>query len=183
MTNPTPANPPASPNAMKTFVRNALAAGVPFGFFMGLFYSDRGTGALAMGIANGVLFGCAMAWFMARQQKRSATLRAAFSTEGVVHDGAANFGAAGGWLFLTKQRLVFEPHKMNLGLGKRKELALTDIAGVRAGDGVLANKLAVETRDNQTVQFVVRNRDEWLAKFREVVAAPPPKAVARIRES
>jgi hypothetical protein len=156
---------------MKTFIRNALMTGVPFGLLMGLAYAERGTGALAMGIANGVAFGCAMAGFMAWQRKRAAKLRAAYDAEGLVHDGPANFGAAGGWLFLTKQRLVFEPHKLNLGLGKRTELAVADIAGVRAGDGALANKIAIVTTRNQTVQFVVRDRDEWLAKLPGVKAA------------
>lgn len=150
---------------MKRFFLNALKTGVPFGLCMGLFYSSRGSGAIAMGIANGVLFGCAMAGILAWQQKRSAKLRAHYEAEGLVHDGPANYGAAGGWLVLTKQRLVFEPHKLNLGLGKRAEIAVADIGGARRGDGVLPNKIAVVTHANQTFQFVVRNRDEWLAKL------------------
>ena len=147
------------------FLLDALKTGVPFGLCMGLFYSSRGSGAIAMGVAMGIAFGCAMAGFMAWQRKRSAVLRAQYEAEGLVHDGPANYGAAGGWLVLTKQRLVFEPHKLNLGMGKRAEIAVADIGGARPGDGALPNKIAVVTRSNQTLQFVVRNRAEWLAKL------------------
>ena len=155
---------------MKNFLRNALITGLPFGLVMGLMFSERGGSALAMGIANGVLFGCAMAGFMALQQKRSLKLLAGYEAEGLVHHGPANFGRAGGWLVLTKQRLVFAPHKMNLGLGKPIEIAASDIAGARPGDGVLANKIAVVTHNKQTLQFVVRERAAWLTKLPGVKA-------------
>jgi hypothetical protein len=153
---------------MKRFLLNALMTGVPFGLCMGMFYSGRG--ALAMGVVNGVAFGLAMGGFMAWQHKRSATLLAQYEAEGLVHHGPANYGAAGGWLVLTKQRLIFEPHKLNLGLGKRLEIPATEIGGARAGDGAIPNKIAVVTHANQTVQFVVRNRAEWLAKLPGVKA-------------
>jgi hypothetical protein len=72
--------------------------------------------------------------------------------------------AIGGWLVLTKQRLVFEPHKLNVG-GKTLDIAADDIAGARPGDGVLPNKIAVVTRSGQTLSFVVRDRAAWLAKL------------------
>jgi hypothetical protein len=149
---------------MKRFFVTALMTGVPFGLCMGLFYSGRG-GALAMGIANGVAFGLAMGGFMAWQHKRSAKLLAHYESEGLVHHGPANYGAAGGWLVLTKQRLLFEPHKLNLGLGKRVEVPAAEIGGARPGDGAIPNKIAVVTRGNQTLQFVVRSRAEWLEKL------------------
>lgn len=151
------------------FLVNALKLGVPFGALMGLVNASGGSrgSAIVAGVFAGVLFGCAMAGFLAWQTKRSAKLLATFEAEGIVHHGPANHMAAlavGGWLVLTKQRLVFEPHKVNIG-GKRIEIAHDDIGGARPGDGVVPNKIAVVTRNGQTLQFVVRNRDEWLAKL------------------
>jgi hypothetical protein len=151
---------------VKKFLRNAAITGVPFGIAMGLANSGR-NGGLVTAVVGGILFGGAMAGFMAYQEKRSAKLLAQYEPEGIVHHGPANHMAGlavGGWLVLTRQRLVFEPHKANLG-GKRLDIAADDIAGSRPGDGIVPNKIAVATRGGQTLQFVVRDRATWLAKL------------------
>lgn len=157
------------------FVQNALKTGVPFGIVMGLYFATQGSAgaALISGAVAAVPFGCVMAGFLEWQHKRSATLIARYESEGVFHHGPANHMAStaiGGWLVLTKEHLVFEPHKLNIG-GKRLELATGDIAGARPGDGVLPNKIAIVTRSGQTLQFVVRDRAAWLAKLPGVKAA------------
>ena len=149
------------------FALDALKTGVPFGAAMGLFFAGQhgASRGLIAGVAAGVAFGCAMAAVMKWQHARATTVIAPYEAEGIVHHGPANHmarTAIGGWLVVTKQRLVFEPHKLNIG-GKRIELATDDIAGARRGDGVLRNKIAIATRGGQTLQFVVRDRDAWFA--------------------
>ncbi|HEY6033155.1 MAG TPA: hypothetical protein VIV58_02820 [Kofleriaceae bacterium] len=157
------------------FALDALKTGVPFGAAMGLFFAAQhgASRGLITGAAAGVAFGCAMAAVMKWQHARAATVIAPYEAEGILHHGPANHMAGtaiGGWLVMTKQRLVFEPHKLNHG-GKRLELATADIAGARRGDGVLPNKIAVATRDGHTHQFVVRDRDKWFAVLPGVKAA------------
>jgi hypothetical protein len=156
------------------FAVDALKTGAPFGAAMGLFFAAQhgGTRGLVAGLAAGALFGCAMAAIMKWQHARATTVIAPYEAEGIVRHGPANHMAGtaiGGWLVATKQRLVFEPHKLNFG-GKRIELAMDDIAGARRGDGVVRNKIAVVTRGGQTLQFVVRDRDAWLAALPGVKA-------------
>lgn len=154
-----------------SFLRTFLMTSIPFGLAMGLFYStSAGLGrGLISGAAAGFAFGLAMAGFSQFQARRFKPFVRSLGSEGIVLDGPANLGSAGGWLVLTKQRLVFQPHKLNVG-GQRMEIATDDIAGARRGDGLAPNKIAVVTRGNQTVQFVVRNRDAWLAKLPGVKA-------------
>lgn len=153
---------------MKTFATTALTTGVPFGLFMGGFFAVQNgmTEGMASGLACGVLFGLTMAWFATRQAKKFIAMRPQFAAEGLVHDGAASvssgIGKSGGWLFLTKQRLIFEPHKVNVG-AKRIELALTEIAAARAPKGVFASRLEVTAKTGDAYRFIVRERDLWLA--------------------
>jgi hypothetical protein len=150
----------------QSFLRTFLMTAVPFAIAMGLVFSTSAglPRGLITGAAAGFAFGLAMAGFAEFQARRFKPFVSSFEAEGIVLDGPANLGSAGGWLVLTKQRLVFQPHKLNVG-AQRTEIATDEIAGARRGDGVAPNKIAVVTRGNQTVQFVVRNRNAWLAKL------------------
>jgi len=153
-----------------SFAKMALRTGVPFGIFMG-FYQGMAShppsvavGAIA-GTASGVVFGTTMALFVRSQYKKAALLRGQFTAEGLLFDAAANLGAKGGWLFLTKQRLVFVPHKLNFG-AKRVELAVKNIAALRENSGARARGVDVgyapEGGGTQQHSFVVEKRDEWM---------------------
>ena len=147
---------------MKRFALPALQ-GLVFGTAMFLVSSGNGS-ALRMAIFSGAAFAAFMTVLIVWRDKRGAKVRAPYEAEGIVHDGPANHASNGGWLVLTKQRLVFEPHKLNFS-SKRTELGVDDIAGARPGDGVLPNKIVVVTRSNQSLQFVVNGRSAWLAKL------------------
>ena len=79
-------------------------------------------------------------------------------------DGGANLGGAGGYLFLTKQRIVFEPHGANSKSAKRVEIPLGDIKEVRPAGGKLVRRFEVVTARG-THSFLVENRDAWLTAF------------------
>ena len=150
----------------QSFLRTFIMTAVPFTIAMGLVFST--SAGLARGLITGAVagigFGLAMAGFAAFQSRRFQTFVSSFEAEGIVLDGPANLGSAGGWLVLTTKRLVFQPHNLNVSR-QRTEIATDEIAGARCGDGVVPNKIAIVTRANRTVQLVVRNRDAWLAKL------------------
>ncbi|HUS32773.1 MAG TPA: hypothetical protein VMZ53_29935, partial [Kofleriaceae bacterium] len=98
---------------LKTF----LIAAIPFGVALGVVNGVRQgwKSGVGSGVLCGLLFGALITWFISRQARRFETLRPKYEPEGIVLDAPANLGGAGGWLILTKQRLVFEPHKLNVG--------------------------------------------------------------------
>ncbi len=173
---------------MRRAVIAALLVGVPFGVI-----AAAGNDSIAMGIAVGVGLGAAMGayvgWSNRRWTRWVASVAAEFEPEGILHQGDAAFGVGsqlslsllrilsrssvrgsrGGRLVLTKQRLVFVPHKHSI-LGKRAEIALADIVNARP-TGDLFPMIALVTASKQVVQITVRKPGEWLAKLRDAKAA------------
>src|SRR5205809_520525 len=113
---------------MKAFAKTALITGVAFSIPMGLIagflfgvargFSAGVTFGLVIGPTSGLVFGLAMAGFIAIQRRRFARTRSDFTGEQLLHDGPANHflngEGVGGWLFLTKERLLFRPHQFNV---------------------------------------------------------------------
>lgn len=151
---------------MKPTLKIFLLAALPFGIAMGLVNGVRSglTSGLGSGTISGLLFGAAIAGFVHYQSNKFAKLRPKYEPEGLVLDGGANLGGTGGWLFLTKQRLVFEPHGANAKSAKRIEIPLGEIKGVAPGAGRLVRRFEV-TAANGTHSFLVENRDKWLEAF------------------
>lgn len=154
---------------MSTFLENTLRTGVPFGIAMGIYNGMQhgATEGVASGLATGALFGVIMAAFMRSQQKRVVILREEFAAEGLVRDAAANIGGTGGWLFLTKQRLVFVAHKYNFGK-KRVELALPTIAALREKTGMVKG-IEVGTTDTERHTFTMGDTATWIEAIRTAV--------------
>jgi len=123
---------------------------------------------LGSGVVCGFLFGFFIAMFLRRQARRFEQLRPQYEPEGILLDGPANLGGAGGWIFLTKQRLVFEPHKLNVG-AKRVDVKLGDISEVRPAPGKLVRRFEVVAKGT-THSFLVENREQWLAAFTPLLA-------------
>ena len=171
---------------MRTAILGGLLAGVPSGAFVGAFYSDNVTESVIAGILFCITATAGVAAYIAWRERRwerwVAKTCSELETEGIVPRGPArmpNRSAArvaaflggsvllaerGGLLVLTKQRLVFVPHRHNF-LGVRGELSVTDIVGVRSRRGLLSNAIVLVTRDKQCVEIEVRDRATWLAKL------------------
>ena len=152
------------------FVKTMLLAGVPFGLMLGLVNGVRHgwQAGLGSGVVCGFLFGFLIAMFLRRQARRFEQLRPQYEPEGIVLDAPANLGGAGGWLVLTKQRIVFEPHKLQMG-AKRVSVPLGDITEVRPASGKLVRRFEVVTK-GATHSFLVENREQWLAAFTPLLA-------------
>jgi hypothetical protein len=134
----------------------AIARGFSFGVSFGL----------AMAVAAGAAFGLAMAGFMAIQRRRFSRARPEFIGEQLLHDGPANHflngEGVGGWLFLTRERLLFRSHQFNV---QRHELSvrLTEIAEVQPvrTARIFPNGLRLVTRSGKEERFVVGEHRRW----------------------
>ena len=161
---------------MKSFVKTALITGVAFGIPMGIFFGVRmgivhGFSAgvsfgLVTGAASGLAFGLAMAGFMAIQRRRFSQARPEFRGEELLHDGPANHllngEGVGGWLFLTRERLLFRSHQFN---NQPHELSvpLAEIAAVQPvrTAKIFPNGLRLVTRSGREERFVVEAHRRW----------------------
>ncbi len=86
--------------------------------------------------------------------------------ERLVKEGKANFfntilnnfgPSAGGTLYLTNQRLIFEGHGFNVG----KEAAIVNLSDVASSGTGLPNTFYVITNQNQEFKFSVFRKKEW----------------------
>jgi hypothetical protein len=145
----------------KTF----LLAAIPFGLALGMVNGIRSgwQSGVGSGVLCGILFGGLITWFIQRQARRFEKIRPKYEPEGIVLDAPANLGGAGGWLILTKKRVVFEPHKLNVG-AKRVDIPLGDIKEVRPATGKLVRRFDLVT-SGATHSILVENREQWLAAF------------------
>jgi hypothetical protein len=152
------------------FAKTFLIAAIPFGLALGLVNGIRSgwQSGVGSGVLCGVLFGGLITWFMHRQARRFEKIRPKYEPEGIVLDAPANLGGTGGWLILTKKRVVFEPHKLNVG-GKPVEIPLGEIKEVRPASGKLVRRFELVTA-TATHSILVENRDQWLAAFTPLLA-------------
>jgi hypothetical protein len=158
------------------FLKTFALAGIPFGLAMGVVNGLRQgwKSGLGSGVAAGILFGALITFFIMRQARRFEQLRPKYEPEGIVLDAPANLGGAGGWLILTKKRLVFEPHKLNVG-AKHVSVPLEKISEVRPATGKLVRRFEVVV-PGATHSFLVENREQWLAAFTPLLAVTAKSA-------
>jgi len=107
-----------------------------------------------------------MTGFMAIQRRRFSRARVELIGEQLLHDGPANHflngEGVGGWLFLTKERLLFRSHQFNV---QRHELSvplkeIAEVQPVRTAR-IFPNGLRLVTRSGKEERFVVREHGRW----------------------
>jgi hypothetical protein len=162
------------PSAGSKFLKVMLLTGIPFGLFMGIFWSFLygSKSAVVMGPIAGILFGVSMGVFVNYQKKKFETERPSFPGEDLVKEGGANhfrnIEAVGGWIYLTDQRLLFRSHSMNV---QRHELTipLGEISEAKPcmTFGIIPNGLEIKMIDGKTEKFVVEDRNDWAKKIQE----------------
>lgn len=154
--------------------KNTLSTGIPFAIGMGLFFAlQRGLLAgLILGSISGLLFGLALSAFIEVQRRRMKLDQ--LDGEPVVHQGPANHWlgaeARGGWLVLTKSRLVFRSHGKNIQ-NQGAEIQLADVVACEPRNtlGLVPNGMSVRHRDDKIEKFVLTGRGEWLAALKSVL--------------
>lgn len=158
---------------MKRFVLWSLAAGVPFGLVMGLFFflvTETAGAALLAGALAGTLFGAGLGGAVVILRKGLAHGLPSFSDadEEVLFQTHANhfrgMEAVGGWLVLTDRRLLFRPHRMNI---QKREWSLPRADLIRLEPyrvlGVLPTGLRALTASGEE-RFVVEERRRWIER-------------------
>lgn len=143
--------------------------GVPFGFFMGLFFAviSGSRFGLVAGLFAGLIFGLALAAFTEQQRGRFTREGTGVEGEPILKQGPANHfrGAesVGGWLYLTDKRLLFRSHGFNVQ-NDEMSVALAEITEAQtcATFGFIPNGLRVLTPSGAK-QFVVEGRKSWVA--------------------
>ena len=179
---------------MKPFAKTALITGAAFGIPVGAL------GGIVVGIARGfssgvvfglltapalgLAFGLPMAGFMALQRRRFSQARPQFTEEQLLHDGPANHflngEGVGGWLFLTRERLLFrshpynfQPHELSIPLE-----AIAEVHPVRTAK-VFPNGLRMVTHSGREERFVVEARRTWCDEIVRAQSGMAPRAVNR----
>ena len=138
---------------------------------MGGYFALRGAGggALPAGVVTGASFGLVMALF-AEAQRRRLQVTGDLDGEAVLHQGPANHWrrgeSRGGWLVLTKARLMFRAHGKNV---QNAPLVLP-LPSVRAAEatrsfGIVPNGLRVHLASGEHESFVVSGRSEWVVEI------------------
>ena len=165
------------PGAGSKLLKVMLLTGLPFGLFMGIFWSflHEWKPAVVMGGVAGILFGVSMGAFVNYQKKKFQMEAPSLPGEDIVKQGGANhfknYEAVGGWIYLTDQRLLFRSHSMNV---QRHELSipLENIIEVSPSRtfGIIPNGLEIKTIDGKTEKFVVEDRKDWAKRIQETRA-------------
>ena len=161
--------------------RSAVLGGVIFGAIFGLataaalatsglaFAPSAGIAGLTALLAGG-LFALLIGMFMRSRLSTAGTELALEPGERLVHEGAANhfLGAEGrgGRLYLTSNRLVFNPHRFNIRSAgvtiPRADIVRAELTKTL---GLVPNGLLVHLKDGRSERFVVNGRAEWVEKL------------------
>jgi hypothetical protein len=133
---------------------------------MGVFFSLTSGDGILLGLGTGAFFGIGMAAATAAFQKRLERDPPVFDREEVLLQSPANHfrgvEGVGGWLMLTDQRLVFQPHSLNVQKAEWS-VPLSELIRVepRRTLGILPNGLRAVTTAGEE-RFVVEDRTPWL---------------------
>lgn len=149
---------------MKDFLKTFFITGILFGLFVLIFVKTN----ISAGIFSGIFFGMTLAVFKYFQTKKFKKMDSTIP-DILFSDGANHFSgkeSVGGWLFLTKTKLIFKAHKFNINTQEGLSIELKDIVSVNpiSTFGFIPNGLLISTNSTQE-QFVVSGRKNWIEKI------------------
>jgi len=95
------------------------------------------------------------------------------NSEMIIKEGPASYfvglGTIGGKLYLTNERLLFFPHKLNYST-KNSEIEISDISNVMKKKIFLsAHGLKIILSDNRNEEFLVYGRKKWISAINELI--------------
>lgn len=161
---------------MYSFFKTLFKAGVPFGFFMGIFFSiiiEWKFGIIG-GVVSGFLFGFLMAVFVEFQSRKFTKNRPLLPDEQLLKEGAANHffngEAVGGWIYLTNKRFYFKSHKANIQ-NHELPIPLEEIVNAEKSNtlGIIPNKLILTLQNGNTEKFVVNGSKAWAETVKTLI--------------
>lgn len=156
-----------------SWLRTGLAAGIAFGLLFGLVQGithENPAGGLAAGMLGGTVFGIVIALFARSKGRALAAPAVDEDGEPVILQGPANhfkgIESVGGKLYLTRARLRFRSHGLNVQTHEAS-YPLDTIRSVEPARtlGIIPNGLAVTLEDGRRERFVVNRRGEWVEKI------------------
>jgi GRAM domain len=93
--------------------------------------------------------------------------------ETIIHQGGANLfrsnDVSGGILYLTNERLIFIPHKININKS-RHDIEIDDIVSIKEVKTlIIDNGLVIESKDDSKFRFVLNSRDKWVEEIEKLI--------------
>ena len=161
---------------MKDSIKTFLLAGGVFGVIMGLFItlaSNIRVGAMA-GTVLGCIFGSLITVFTLIQSRGFKKNRSKLvENKCFLKEGPANHfkgsESVGGWLYLTKDEIIFESHNINIQVHTAL-IPLNQISELKTSLtlGTVPNGMQIITNDGAE-RFVVYNRKAWINEINKAI--------------
>ena len=176
---------------MRSFLRNFVVTGVPFGVWMGIYFALTQSSledALWMGLFAGVFFGFSMAAVAWVQENRASSSLLALKDENLLREGPASFrgGKSGcaGRLYLTDKRLLFEAYPLRKP-AERVSIPIHEIVGLKRKSilGVFPVFLEVTVKNDNPKTFNINDVRGWIEEIAEVrqgYLESPPNGETRL---
>lgn len=159
---------------MKELFRTFLLSSISFGVIMGMFFSLifwNLTLGIITGLASGVLFGLTISIFAYIQTSKFKKDSSSITNgAAVIYCGGANHfkgkEAVGGFLYLTKDELIFKSHNLNFQSHETR-IEIRHIENIKKVNtlGLIPNGMMIVSNDGICDRFVVNNRKKWLAEI------------------
>lgn len=169
-------SPETSPPFWKTFLRTALPFGAIFAAIEFFLLQQDPISAVVTSLISAGLFGAIMTVFLRSDWFRENTALSPADADEVQYSGAATYFSGlegvGGRLFLTKDRLVFQPHSLNVQSEKQAwPVSVIEDAQLSRVFLVVPTGLDVQLSSGDTERFVTWDRKQW----REVITSVAPE--------
>ena len=173
---------------MKHFFLTFIRSGTLFGLFMFLYflavYGPAWAAVVGAATAS-ILFGLTMAAVSGYHARNFRLHPPDLGIELLLKDGPANHffkgSSVGGWIYLTKSRLIFKSHWMNVHK-HRFEVPLREISEAEVSTSFLSlkNKLHLHYRNGRIETFVVDDASEWKRLVESGSTVPLPLEAGKI---
>lgn len=154
-------------------MKNGLATAIAFGATnCALWLVILGNDGLPIALAAGLFATAFMRWRLSLTKKHAVRKLAQFDNETIVRDGAARFAdgwnRTQGWLFLTGDRLVFEPLEPGRE-AHRFDARLEDLEAQLASGWLGRNEIEVRA-GGKLRRFELADREIWLVTIQRTRA-------------
>jgi len=160
---------------MKFSRRYAIRAGTGFGITLSLLLGiTLGIGGFVVGLALGALFGLLVFAIVRSKERIWETLRVPYVSEGIVHEGPAACSIGPGFMLLTEKRLVWLPTAVH---DRNKLISIAREAIAKVDRGGMSSNLRVGVRTGESVEFLVRERKQWLKQLQNATVQLPQARV------
>ena len=153
------------------FVLCFLGFSIPMGLFLSLLFMSVWKGII-LGVIGGLLFASVLVAFIAYIAAGKDRLKERYGIqEQAFYDGGASYimdkVSVGGWMYLFEDRLCFLSHAINVQVG---EIVIPYQDMTSVAKGTRWRRIAIQTKDGKSGEFVVNEADEWVEILQSRIA-------------